>query len=161
MVKTTVGLSQLTENLNYMKKLPIILTKAEVNKYHRQKVIVIGKYTQKDVRYNPFNLSPPIYEGNVAVILPDGTGVYLYPTWHKKAIRPAKEIAMYENHLVAIVGIISKSIPDPPNSRYPIAKLLSPCTLTIDAIELYKNARQSIHIFRRWIIDCSIFTEIA
>ena len=97
-----------------------------------KQVRVIGKYTQIDARQRPS--PPPVYEGIVAIILADSTAVYLYPMWHPSAIRPAEEIAQYDNKQVVVVG---KMVPRTPKSPEPRAMIVGPCMLTIDSIDFW------------------------
>jgi len=103
-----------------------------------KQVRVIGKYTQIQVRQRP--VSPPVYEGNVALILAEGTAkegfVFLHPTWHPEAIRPAEEIARYNDRLVVVVGKLVPTTPQSPNAA---AHLIGPCILTIDSIDFWTH----------------------
>jgi len=96
-----------------------------------KQVRVIGKYTQIDARQRPS--PPPQYKGIVAIILADDTPVFLQPMWHPDAIRPAEEIARYDNKKVVVVG---KMVPKTPKSPEPQAMIIAPCMIKIDSIEL-------------------------
>ena len=96
-----------------------------------KQVRVIGKYTQIDARRR--KEPPPVYQGHVALILADRTAVFLYPTWHPSAIRPAEEIARYNHKKVVVVG---KMVPEAPESPQGAASIIEPCMLTIDSIDL-------------------------
>jgi len=99
-------------------------------------VRVIGKYARVDVRRR--QEPPPVYRGHVALILAEGTAertkVFLHPTWHPEAIRPAAEIARYNNRLVVVVG---KFVPESPQSPNFAAHPIKPCMLTIDSIDFW------------------------
>ena len=97
-----------------------------------KQVRVIGKYTQIDARQRP--VPPPVYRGIVAIVLADDMPVYLRPMWHSSAIRPAEEIARYDNKQVVVVG---KMVPEAPESPEATAMLVGPCMLTIDSIEFW------------------------
>ncbi|WP_446403492.1 hypothetical protein [Coleofasciculus sp. C1-SOL-03] len=96
-----------------------------------KQVRLIGQYIQVDVRRWP--KPPPRYKGHVAVVLEDGTEVFLYPPWHSEAIRSANEITRYNNRGVTVVG---KIVPECPKSPQPAASIVAPCMLTIDFINL-------------------------
>ncbi|AFZ10986.1 hypothetical protein Osc7112_6907 (plasmid) [Oscillatoria nigro-viridis PCC 7112] len=99
-------------------------------------VRVIGKYTQIDARRR--QEPPPVYEGIVALMLAEDTAeraaVFLHPTCHPEAIRPAQEIAWYNDRLVVVVG---RFVPDSPESPNAVAHLVGPCMLTIDSIDFW------------------------
>ena len=79
-----------------------------------------------------------MYRGHVALILAEGTAertkVFLHPTWHPEAIRPAAEIARYNNRLVVVVG---KFVPESPQSPNFAAHPIGPCMLMIDSIDFW------------------------
>jgi hypothetical protein len=120
-----------------MTQLPTVLSRIDIEEQEGKQVRVVGRYIQVDVRYR--KSAPPLYEGHVAVILDDGTTVFLYPTWHEHAIRSADEISKYENQWVVVVGTIVSSIPNDPRA-YPhqAARILAPCMLAIDSIQVFR-----------------------
>jgi hypothetical protein len=124
-----------------MTELPTILNSFDIDRNFPdsfdsrkgKQVRVIGKYTQIEARQRPE--PPPVYRGHVALFLAEDTAgravVFLHPTWHPKAIRPAEEIARYNDQLVVVVGVL---VPTTPNSPNFAAHMMGPCMLTIDSI---------------------------
>jgi hypothetical protein len=112
-------------------ELPTILVMADLEANAGEQARVIGYYTQIDVRMRAE--PPPVYNGNVAVVLEDGTKVLLYAIWDVEARRPAAEIAQYENQRVAVEGMVFPQCPDSPDH---LANLRLPCLLMVDSIQM-------------------------
>ncbi|MEQ8468392.1 histidine kinase [Coleofasciculus sp. E1-EBD-02] len=146
------GVLTLTTAASNMTELPTILNRTDIEEHFPdpfdaidddemderlqardkgKQVRLIGQYIQVDVRRWP--KPPPRYKGHVAVVLEDGTEVFLYPPWHSEAIRSTNEITRYNNRGVAVVG---KIVPECPKSPQPAASIVAPCMLTIDFIDL-------------------------
>lgn len=92
---------------------------------------ITGEYRQVDVRYGKY--PPPEYEGHVKIVIDDGTGIFFYPPWHSRAIRPSEEIAQFENKRVVVEGKILPKIPPYP---YWAASIVAPCLVTIELLEI-------------------------
>lgn len=114
-----------------MVELPNVLGKADIEEYAVEQVRLVGRYTQIDARMR--REATPVYNGNVALVLDDGTQVLLYPVWHVEAKRPADEIARYENQRVVVVGTIFPKAPASPDNA---ANLSLPCLTEVESIDL-------------------------
>lgn len=102
-----------------------------------KQVRVIGRYTQVDVSHPRVQQKQqqPVYMGHVAITLAEESEIFLHPTWHPNAIRPAAEIARYNNQMVVVVGKLVPQSPQSPDMRsHPIP----PCFLSIDSIDFWK-----------------------
>ncbi|MBE9008711.1 hypothetical protein IQ250_00585 [Pseudanabaenaceae cyanobacterium LEGE 13415] len=114
-----------------MTELPLVVTKADIEAHPVQQVRLVGQYVQIDVRKRPD--STPVYGGNVALVLEDGTKVLLYPIWHVAAKRSKAEIRQFENQRVVAVGTL---FPQAPSSPEHLANLLLPCLTEVQSIDL-------------------------
>ena len=89
---------------------------------------VEGVYEQQDVRMMPVDPAQ-LFEGHAAVVLSDGTPVYLYPPQKPEARRSATERERFEHRRVRVTGLLYASIPGPG------AAIRAPCLADISTIE--------------------------
>ncbi|WP_425389060.1 hypothetical protein [Cylindrospermum stagnale] len=123
--------SGLVKGKQTMVQLPMVVVKADIEENAVEQVRLVGRYVQIDVRQRPD--SPPVYNGNVALVLEDGTEVLLYPVWHVEAKRPKEEISRFEQKQVTVVGTIFPKAPSNPSHA---ANFLMPCLTEVQSIEL-------------------------
>ena len=108
--------------------LPVVTSGAEVKQHVSTYVIVEGVYEQQDVRM--MRVAPEqLFEGHAAVILGDGTPVYLYPPQKPEARRSAAERERFEHRRVRATGLLYATIPGPG------AAIQAPCLGDISTIE--------------------------
>jgi len=112
-----------------MSSLPIVRNRTDIDTHVGERVQIIGHYIQIDVRKRP--VPPPVYVGNVAIALDDGTKVLLHAIWSSKAHRPPAEITEFEGHRVIAVGQI---FPTAPPSHRGAENLMMPCLFTVDSV---------------------------
>jgi len=109
----------------------------DVVENHMKKVMIIGTYTQVDIRMR--REDPPVkYTGQVCLVLEDNTPVFIYPPTSQEAVRARKEIREMEGQLVKAVGIIYKHMPqsDAMQNRLPQQIISSPYMSYIETFEL-------------------------
>ena len=114
-----------------MSTLPIVRDRDGIKAHVGERVQIIGRYIQIDVRKRP--VPPPVYAGNVAIVLDDGTKVLLHAIWSEEAHRPPAEITEFEGHRVIAVGQI---FPTAPPSRRSVENLMMPCLFTVDSVAM-------------------------
>jgi hypothetical protein len=108
--------------------LPVIASGDEVKQHVSTYVTVEGVYEQQDVRM--MQVDPDqLFEGHAAVILGDGTPVYLYPPQKPEARRSAAERKRFEHRRVRATGLLYANIPGPG------AAIRAPCLGDISTIE--------------------------
>ena len=112
--------------------LPLVTSDAEVKQNVSTYVVVEGVYEQQDVRM--MRVDPDqLFEGHVAVILGDGTPVYLYPPQKPEARRSEAERERFEHQRVRVTGLLYATIPGPG------AAIRAPCIADISTIEPAPN----------------------
>jgi len=112
-----------------MSALPIVRNHSDIIAHVGEQVQLIGRYSQIDVRKKP--VPPPVYAGNVAIVLDDGIKVLLRAIWSKDAHRSQEEISTFEGHRVIAVGQIFPTAPPNPRGA---ENLMIPCLFTVDSI---------------------------
>ncbi len=109
-------------------KLPTVRSAEDVSRRAGGRVAVEGVYEQQDVRMMPVN-PDTLFEGHVALVLDDGTQVFLYPPYEEQARRGPEEIRRFEHKRVRVTGLLYPTIP-------PVgATLMAPCLVDIGSIE--------------------------
>jgi hypothetical protein len=111
--------------------LPVVASGADVKGHVSTYVVVEGVYEQQDVRMRP-PTPEPLYEGHVALILGDGTRVFLYPPQKPEARRSEQERERLEHRTVRATGLLFATIPGPG------AAINAPCLADISSIEPVK-----------------------
>lgn len=90
--------------------------------------VVEGVYEQQDLRMMP--VGPPQHLGHVALVLEDGSLVFLYPPETPEARRRDEEIQRFEHKRVRASGFLHPSVPQ--EGAVP----LGGCLVDIEAIEV-------------------------
>ena len=109
--------------------LPIVADKSGIAEHAGDRVRLVGRYTQLDVRMKPS--PPPLYRGHVLIALDDRTGVLLEPEWRDEAIRPPDERRRLDGRRVEVVGMILPRAPRHPEGANSLAM---PCLTDIESI---------------------------
>jgi hypothetical protein len=105
----------------------IIATQGEV-------VRLEGIYIQNDVRMKMEN-PKVLHSGHVAILMSDGTKVYLYPPTHELATRETKEIKALENKKVYVDCMALPYIPMD-SSEQQVCIESAPCIVKLNAISI-------------------------
>jgi hypothetical protein len=92
--------------------LPVVTSGEEVRQNVSTYVVVEGVYEQQDVRMRP-PTPEPLYEGHVALVLDDGTKVYLNKQQDPEARRSAEERERFEHRRVRVTGLLFATNPGP------------------------------------------------
>lgn len=112
-----------------MNDLPTVKNMSDIESHDGERVQLTGRYVQIDVRKKP--VPPPVYAGNAAIVLDDGTEVLLYAIWDEDAHRPPAEISRFEGRRVTAVGEIFPAAPPSPDDE---ENLMMPCLFNVDSI---------------------------
>jgi hypothetical protein len=107
----------------------VVTSASDVETHAGQRVHVEGTYRQQDVRMRPVDPAT-LHVGHVAIVLDDGTRVYLYPPEDPEARRPADEIAQFENRRVRVAGVLLPTIPSDNTA------IIAPCLLDTGDVTL-------------------------
>lgn len=92
-------------------------------------VQVLGTYREIDVRKR--TEGEPVYAGHAAIVLDDGTSVYLAAPWSPQAIRSEEERTRHNGQRVAAMGtVVAECPPDPTGA----ASLTGPCMMLVAAV---------------------------
>ena len=110
-------------------EVPDVIDRAGIVEHAGERVRVVGRYTQLDVRVNP--TGAPEFRGHVTLILDDRTAVLLEAEWREQAIRPAEEIARLAEKRVAATGMILPRAPRHPEGA---ASPALPCLVEIESV---------------------------
>ena len=107
---------------------PVVASGADVKANVSTYVTVEGVYEQQDVRMRP-PTPEPLYEGHVALVLSDGTKVFLYPQQKPEALRSEDERARFDHQRVRATGLLYAKNPGPG------AVIDAPCLADVSTIE--------------------------
>ena len=108
---------------------PVVISLADVNAHAGSEVAVEGTYEQRDVRMMPFD-PDVLYEGHVALVLADGTEVYLYPPDEDAALRSVEERERLEHQRARAVGRLLATM-----ATGSAASIDAPCLVDITSVE--------------------------
>jgi hypothetical protein len=90
-----------------------------------QRAVVVGIYHQIDARMRHKEL--PMYAGQVAIQLKDGTEVLLEPSWSTAGIRNLEERTLFDGKVVEVTGVVYRQTPKPVETvTYVIGSCVSP-----------------------------------
>jgi len=109
--------------------LPLVTSGDEVEQHVSTYVAVEGVYEQQDVRMRPVDPGEQRFEGHVALVLDDGTHVYLYPQQEPEARRSEEERGRFEHRRVRATGLLFATNPGPGTV------IDAPCLADISLIE--------------------------
>jgi hypothetical protein len=107
---------------------PVVRSHEEVDQHAGGEAVVEGLYEPQDVRVRP--VGEPEYRGHAAVVLADGTCVFLCAPSEGEALRPSDEIARFGGRTVRASGTLLAGNPDKG------AAIDAPCLVQITSIEL-------------------------
>jgi hypothetical protein len=110
--------------------VPVCTSAGDVGRLDGAIARVEGTYQEVDVRRK--RTLPPWLAGHAAVVLADGTQVFLEPPWSPDAMRSADERQAWAGRLVAATGTLHRIVPPPPR---PVATLREPCLTAVHRIE--------------------------
>jgi hypothetical protein len=92
--------------------LPVVSSGDDVKHHVSTYVSVEGVYEQQDVRM--MRVDPEeLFEGHAAIVLDDGTRVYLYPQQDPEARRSPEERERFEHRRVRVTGLLFATNPGP------------------------------------------------
>lgn len=112
-----------------MDALPEIAGTADIRANDGKLVRISGSYQEVDVRMFPEGA--PVHDGHVHIQITDGTGIALFPIWHRDARRPEDEIGKFKGKNVIVVGTIYHRAPREPSGG---ASPVDPCIFDVKAI---------------------------
>lgn len=95
--------------------------------------MIIGVYMQIDARMR--KKGEPVFSGNVAVRMIDGTSVMLETSWSAAGVRGEDERLMFDGKQVEVTGIVHLQSPEPPED---VNYVMGPCVSPVEKVELYQ-----------------------
>ncbi len=106
----------------------VVTSLADVERHAGHEASVEGVYEQRDVRMRRV-AAQTVHAGHAAVVLADGTAVFLEPPQEEEAIRAGAEIERCEHRTVRATGLLLAANPGEG------AAIDAPCLVEVGSVE--------------------------
>jgi hypothetical protein len=120
--------------MQHLSKIPLVLTKTDVERYQQQQVLVYAKYVPLQLPTSARPDAPLIATQKAELQLKDGSSLFIFPLWDARSNRSIEEHQTFGFQAVKATGVMLAEQGNDPVAPY-AARIVGACLL-LETLEL-------------------------